>query len=221
MKIAIIGITGRMGKRIAAELLDRGHEVTGINRRPDRADAVIKDDRIIKKTADASDFNSIKKAISGDIEVVILATAPTREQPELFIEQNRNAIEACRVSGVKRLIALSNYISLKAPDGRDMMEAEPPHPAFYAVECVYDKAEALFRQEKELDWLLISPPAELVPYGKVSMKYRVAEDRLIVTDPDNHAYKETSVLSMEDLAFFIADEVEKHEYTRMHITLAY
>ncbi|MBP6706787.1 MAG: NAD(P)H-binding protein, partial [Achromobacter sp.] len=32
MKIALIGITGRVGSRVADELLKRGHQVTGIAR---------------------------------------------------------------------------------------------------------------------------------------------------------------------------------------------
>src|SRR6266852_4691988 len=38
MKIAIIGVTGRAGSRIAAEALRRGHSVTGIVRSPEKAD---------------------------------------------------------------------------------------------------------------------------------------------------------------------------------------
>ena len=30
MKIALIGVTGRVGSRLATELLSRGHAVTGI-----------------------------------------------------------------------------------------------------------------------------------------------------------------------------------------------
>ena len=83
-------------------------------------------------------------------------------------------------------------------------------------------AEAeIFRRETELDWLLVAPPAELYPYGEVTGEYRVGEDTLLVDDPTNHAYKEVSTLSMEDLAFFVAEEIEKHRYTRALVTLAY
>lgn len=34
MKVALIGITGQVGSRLAAELLRRGHKVTGRARRP-------------------------------------------------------------------------------------------------------------------------------------------------------------------------------------------
>ena len=36
MKIAVIGATGNAGSRIVAELLSRGHQVTGISRHPEK-----------------------------------------------------------------------------------------------------------------------------------------------------------------------------------------
>ena len=39
MKVALIGITGRVGSRLAAELLKRGHAVTGIARAVDKVEA--------------------------------------------------------------------------------------------------------------------------------------------------------------------------------------
>lgn len=36
MKIALIGATGNVGSRILTELLNRGHEVTGIARHPEK-----------------------------------------------------------------------------------------------------------------------------------------------------------------------------------------
>ena len=36
MKIALIGVTGNVGTRIAAELLKRGHQITGIARNPSK-----------------------------------------------------------------------------------------------------------------------------------------------------------------------------------------
>ena len=37
MKVALIGATGRIGSKITAELLKRGHSVTAIVRNPEKA----------------------------------------------------------------------------------------------------------------------------------------------------------------------------------------
>lgn len=220
MRVVIIGITGRLGKRIARELLGRGHDVLGVNRRPERVTAVLGDLKVNTRAGDTADRSGILECIRG-ADVVVLATAPTREHPEAYPEHSRNVIEATKEAGVKRLIALSNYKALKAPDGRPMLEAEPPHPYFYAVEAVFAAEAEIFRRERDLDWLLVAPPAELYPYGEVTGKYRVGTDTLLVTGPANRAYKEVSALSMEDLACFVAEEIERHEYCRELVTLAY
>lgn len=220
MKIVIIGITGRMGKRIAKELLDRGHEVIGINRRPERVPIVVKDSRIKTLVGNTADHNSILSGIQG-ADVVVLVTAPSRECPEEYVKNNQNVIMSAKIAGVKRLVALSNYKALKAPDGRRMLEAEPPHPAFYSIEAVFEKEAGMFQKEDELDWLLVTPPAELFPYGEVTKKYRVGKQTLLVTDSSNPCFKETSRLSMEDLAYFIAEEIDERRYNREQITLAY
>ncbi|MGC3980447.1 MAG: NAD(P)H-binding protein [Steroidobacteraceae bacterium] len=220
MKILIIGITGRLGKRIAGELLKKGHEVSGVNRRAARVPVVLGGLDIQTSVADTSDYNDILKCVTG-ADVVVLATAPTRENPDAYLEHNRNVIDAVKAAGVPRLIALSNYKALRAPDGRSMLEAEPPHPYFYDIEAVFAKEAALFRNELDLDWLLVAPPAELYPYGEVTRQYRVSKEMLLVSDPANTAYKDVSTLSMEDFAAFIADEIEQPSHHRELVTLAY
>ena len=41
MKVALIGITGRVGSRVADELLKRGHQVTGIARNLGVSESII------------------------------------------------------------------------------------------------------------------------------------------------------------------------------------
>ena len=220
MKIAIIGITGRLGKRIGIELRARGHQVIGMNRRAERVPVRLQGVDIPTVVADTADYDSILAGIQG-ADVVVLATAPTREHPEEYPEHSKNVIAACKTAGVARLIALSNYMALNAPDGRPMIEAEPPHAMFYDIESVFAMEANVFRSETELNWLLVAPPAELYPYGEVTGRYRIGENTLIVTDPANHVFLETSKISMEDLTGFIADEIENQRYRHTIVTLAY
>jgi putative NADH-flavin reductase len=138
-----------------------------------------------------------------------------------YLTQTESVLRAVHRAGVSRLVAVSSYVALRAPDGRTVLEAEPAHPYFRPIEEVYPAQASLFRAETELDWLLVAPPAELYPYGDATRRYRVAADILVVTDPANPNFKETSVLSMEDLAAFIVDEVEQPAYHRQLVTLAY
>lgn len=222
LNIAVIGITGRVGKRVARELLAMGDAVTGANRRPERVAPVLGKMGISLPTAqvDTNDYDSILRFLAG-ADVAVLATAPTREHPERYPGQSANVIRACKQAGVRRLIAMSNIMALNAPDGRPMMEAAPPHPAFYKVECVYEQERDLFRQEIELDWLLVSPAADFIPYGEVTERCRIQTDTLVVTDPATPNFMETSRLTMEDLAHFIAVEIHNPAHHRQLIALGY
>ena len=220
MKVAIIGITGRIGKRVARELVSRGHEVFGGNRRTKRVAEVIGDLDIPTEQVDTSDYDSLIRFVQGK-DAVFLATAPMREAPEAYPEHSRNVIRACKEAGVPRLVAMSNYKALRAPSGQDMLEADKPHPAFYKIEAVYDEEERVFREEHTLDWLLIAPAAETFPYGEKTGQFRVREDVLVVTDPDNNNFKETSKISMEDVAYFAADEIEHPESSQTLVSIAY
>ncbi len=222
LKIAIIGITGRIGKRVAAELLAAGDAVTGANRRPERVKPVLDKLGLSLPTVqvDTGNYDETAAFVAG-ADAVVLAIAPTREHPETYPEQNANVLRACKAAGVGRLVAMSNFMALRAPDGRPMMEAAPPHPAFYNVECVHEQVRDIFFQEGELDWLLVAPAADLIPYGAVTNAYTVQENTLVVTDPNNPNFLETSRLTMEDLAHFIAGEVHTPTWHRKLVALGY
>lgn len=66
MKIALIGVTGRVGTRLATELLSRGHAVTGIALHvPTEARAGV---QVLQ--ADAADPNSLAPRLVGNDAVI-------------------------------------------------------------------------------------------------------------------------------------------------------
>ena len=120
-KVAIIGITGRIGTRTAKELLGRGFDVTGINRRPERVAARCTDFSCPTVKADAGNYEEIIRAVQG-ADVVVMAVEPTREHPETYPADNMNVLKACKACGVKQFITVLNYYALKSPDGRPMLD---------------------------------------------------------------------------------------------------
>jgi putative NADH-flavin reductase len=219
VKVTVIGGTGRIGKRVVAMLAADGHDVLAVNRRPERAAAVLAGVPVRTGTADTNDPETVAGAVEG-ADVVVLATAPTREDPAAYLRQTQHVVDAAKARG-QRLVVLSSYVALRAPDGRTMLEAEPAHPYFRPIEELYVQQAEMLRAEQDLDWLLVAPPAELFPYGEVTRTYRTGEDVLLVSDPDNPSYHEVSALSMEDLATFVADEVVHPRHHRTLVTVAY
>lgn len=218
-RVAVIGITGRVGSRIAKELLSRGIEIIGINRRPERI-PVRCDFTCPTAKADAGNYEEILAAIQG-AETVVMATEPTREHPENYPTDHATVLRACKAAGVKRFVTVLNYYALQAPDGRPMLEADPVHPAFYPVESAYVKAAQVLEGETELDWCAIAAPAELVPYAGKTGHYRTQPRVLLTTDDSCTAFKEVSRLSMEDMADCVANQVEHPQWHRQIISVAY
>jgi putative NADH-flavin reductase len=64
VKIASLGVTRNVGTRVLAELLRRGHDVTGIARNPDK---VVPQRRLILKRGDVNDEAELAKILSGHV----------------------------------------------------------------------------------------------------------------------------------------------------------
>jgi putative NADH-flavin reductase len=225
MKVLVVGITGRIGKRVARLLLERGHEVIGVNRRAERVPVIWNGQPPFETlTLDALDAGALAAAVKGT-DAVVFASTPTREAPTEYLQQNRNLIAAVRGAGEAsglRIVALSGTYALNAPDGRPMLEVSPPNPYFLELESVFAKVTALYQTDAaDLDWLLIAPAAETYPYGETTGEYRVAEGQIVVTDPASLAFKETSKISMEDVAHLVVAELEQPTRHNALISLGY
>lgn len=219
MIVAVIGVTGRVGKRVAAGLASKGVTVYGGNRRLERIPESTK--KVLTKISrvDTGYLGSVLDFVRG-ADVVFLAAAPTREHPEDYPLHGKNVIEACKQAGVKRLVAMSNYKALKAPDGRPMLEAEPPHPVFFPIEAAFDEEKEIFRRETELDWLLVAGGADTKPYAPASGNYRVQEEILLVRG-DKASFKDSSEISLDDLTDFVTKEILSPKYRGVLLCVAY
>ncbi|MDP4502791.1 NAD(P)-dependent oxidoreductase [Nonomuraea turcica] len=200
MKILLFGATGMIGQRIAAELTNRGHEVTGVSRSgPVKGD--VHDSATLAKGYDA----------------VVSAISPPRDgtEPELpFVAAYRALIDGVRVAGVRRLIAVGGAGSLQVAPGVDLVDT-PEFPEIYKKEALAARAVLrLFREVEDLDWTYISPAAEIAP-GERTGVYRIGGDQLLADEEGR------SFISAEDYAVAVADELENGAHPRRRITVAY
>jgi uncharacterized protein len=200
MKILLFGATGMIGQRIATELADRGHEVTGVSR-----SGPVK--------GDVHDAATLAK----DYDAVVSAISPPRDgtEPEgPFLDAYRALIQGVREAGVRRLIVVGGAGSLKIAPGLDLVDT-PDFPEIYKKEALAQRAAlGLFHQVDDLDWTYISPAAEIAP-GERTGVYRIGGEELLVDDEGR------SFITAEDYAVAIADELENGAHPRKRITVAY
>jgi len=202
--IALIGITGRAGSRIARELLRRGHTVTGIARNPAKAEAVT---GLTLRQAEATQVDSLVPVLRGH-DAVISATrfAGGSDGPTL--------IAAVRQAGVPRLLVVGGAGSLQVAPGLALIDT-PEFPDAYKTEARAGSVMLdTLRAEKELDWTFLSPSALFEP-GERTGKFRLGDDQLLADA------KGKSWISMEDFAIALVDELETPSHSRRRFTVGY
>jgi putative NADH-flavin reductase len=213
MKIAIIGATGFVGTAILNELADRKHEVTAIARNPkETANATW-------IAADVYDVDALAATLNGH-DVVVNAFNPGWTNPNIYDDSIRGskAIQAAvKQSGVKRFITIGGAGSLFVAPGLQAIDT-PDFP-----KEIYDGANAarhyleIIKEEKELDWAFFSPAFEMHQGTKTGRtgKYRLGLENPVFND------EQRSILSVEDLAVVIADEIETPKHHQVRFTAGY
>ena len=202
--VAILGITGRAGSRIATELLRRRHTVTGIARNVAPAAA---QPGLTLKAGDVTDAETLAALLKGH-DVVVSSTR--------FVGGTDAAtlIAAARQAGVKRVIVVGGAGSLEVAPGVALVDT-PEFPEIYKAEAIGGSAFLqTLRAETELDWTFLSPSALFAP-GERTGRFRLGGDRLLVDASGN------SHISMEDYAIALADELETPKHSRARFTVGY
>lgn len=203
MKVILLGVSGRVGSRLLGELLQRGHQVTGIARDTGKVAAR---PGLVLKDGDANDPAQLARLLEGHDVVVSALKFATTDAVSL--------IGAVKVSGVPRLLAVGGAGSLEVAPGQLLLNT-PDFPAAWMPEAAGGLGFLdLLRAEPVLDWTFLSPSAEFVP-GERTGKFRVGGDTLL-TDAHGRSW-----ISMEDYAVAFVDELERPRHPRARFTVGY
>lgn len=207
MHVALIGVTGHVGSRILAELVQRGHTVTAIARNPARVPVLSGVDAM---AGDVSDDAGLAALLAGHDAVVSAVPFATTDAARL--------IATVRAAGVPRYLVVGGAGSLEialgdVPLGLTLIEA-PNFPQAYKQEaaagCVFLD---LLRAEHQLDWTFLSPSAMFVP-GQRTGTFRLGTDLLLSNESGSR-------ISFEDFAVALVDELEKPAHSRARFTVGY
>lgn len=213
MKIAIIGATGFVGTAILNELADRKHEVSAIARNPkDTTNATW-------IAADVFNVDALAEVLKGH-DVVVNAFNPGWTNPNIyddFLNGSKAIQEAVKKSGVKRFITIGGAGSLfVAPDLQAVDTPDFPKEIFNGANAARNYLN-IIKEEKDLDWAFFSPAFEMHAGTKTGRtgKYRLGLENPVFNE------EQRSILSVEDLAVVIADEVENPKHHQVRFTAGY
>ena len=203
MNIVLTGATGNIGSRILDEALRRGHRVTGLSRDPGKLAAR---SGLQPKKASTTEVVAFADALRGHDAAIVSVKWNENDI--------RRVIDALRKAGVKRCLFVVGAGSLLRNDGRTHFD----HMAEKGIQPPTSRPAALAFEEmkkaNDLDWTAISPAASIQP-GERTGKFRLGLDHLIEGD------KGQSLISREDFAIAILDEIETPRHIRRRFTAAY
>lgn len=215
MKIAVIGSTGFVGNSITNELLNRNHTVTGISRNAKPSDNV----NLKNIAADVLNIAELATILKGN-NVVVSAFNAGWTNPNIYSDfmAGSNAIqEAVKLAGIQRYIVIGGAGSLYVSQGVQAVDSPGFSKEFYPGASAARDYLSFLKSENNLDWVFFSPALEMhqgITTGRTG-KYRLGNDTPVF-DENNR-----SVLSVEDLAVVIADEVENPAHHKERFTAAY
>jgi len=211
MKIALFGASGNIGRRILAEALSRGHEVTAIVRDPSKLN--VENTNLTLAKGDIMNPNSVSINSHGH-DVVISAYGPGLENVNPLIDATKSLIEGVKNAGVKRLIAVGGAGSLEVAPGLELVDALTFPDFLKPIAIAHREALKLYLDEKELHWSNAHPAAYIEP-GERTGKFRIGGKQLLSDDEGN------SKISMEDYAIALIDEAENPKHIQKRFTVAY
>ncbi|RRQ45814.1 NAD(P)-dependent oxidoreductase [Chryseobacterium sp. SC28] len=214
-KVAVIGATGFVGQHIVNELANRGYEVNAIARDVSKIEPR---DNVHPISADVNQVDELAKVLEGN-DAVISAFNPGWNNPNIyedFLKGSQNIEKAVEKSGVKRFITVGGAGSLYI-DGQQVVDGpHVPEEIKPASQSARDYLE-IIKKNDVLDWTFFSPAIEMnqETAGVRRGTYRIGLENPVFDENGRN------VLSVEDVAVALVDELEQNRFIRKRFTAGY
>ncbi|KUJ54853.1 NAD(P)-dependent oxidoreductase [Chryseobacterium aquaticum] len=214
-KVAVIGATGFVGTQVVKELENRGYAVEAIVRDSSKVEQTA---NVSAKSIDVNNIDDLAEALKGNDAVINTFNAGWTN-PNLyndFLNGSKNIEKAVEKSGVKRFITVGGAGSLFI-DGKQLVDG-PDFPADIkpGATAARDYLNEI-KQNETLDWTFFSPAIEM-HQGTAGVrigKYRTSLESPVFDENGR------SILSVEDVAVVLVDELEQNNHIRERFTAAY
>lgn len=215
-KVAVIGATGFVGSHVVKELESRGYSVKAIARNVSKIEA---GNTVSAVEADVNNVDDLAEKLKGNDAVISTFNAGWTN-PNLyndFLNGAKNIESAVEKSGVKRFVVVGGAGSLYTPEGIQIVDtADFPAEIKPGAEAARDYLNEI-KNNTVLDWTFFSPAIEM-HQGTAGVRrgtYRTSLETPVFDENGR------SILSVEDVAVALVDELEKNNHIRERFTAAY
>jgi len=215
-KIAVIGATGFVGTQVVKELENRGYFVNALARNISK---ISETENVKAIEADVYNTSELAHILKGN-DAVISAFNPGWTNPNIFedfLKGAKSIEKAVEESGVKRFIVVGGAGSLYIAENLQLIDT-PEFPAEIkpGAEAARQYLE-IIKKNAELDWTFFSPAIEM-HQGTAGVRkgtYRTALENPVFDENGR------SILSVEDVAVVLVDELENNQFVKQRFTAAY
>lgn len=215
-KIAVIGATGFVGTQVVRELENRGYFVNALARNISK---ISETENVKAIEADVYNTSELANILKGN-DAVISTFNPGWTNPNIFedfLKGVKSIEKAVEESGVKRFIVVGGAGSLYIAENLQLIDT-PEFPAEIkpGAEAARQYLE-IIKKNNKLDWTFFSPAIEM-HQGTAGVRkgtYRTALENPVFDENGR------SVLSVEDVAVALVDELENNQFIKQRFTAAY
>jgi putative NADH-flavin reductase len=215
-KVAVIGATGFLGSLVVKELVNRGYEVLAIARDSSK---VLESKQISAVSLDVNEVDALAEVLKG-VDAVVSTFNGGWSNPNIyedFMGGAANIEKAVEKSGVKRLVVVGGAGSLYVADGLQLIDTSNfPETLKPGAGAARDYLNVL-KNNTSLDWTFFSPAIEMHQgtSGVRRGSYRTSLDTPVFDENGR------SILSGEDVAVVLVDEIEQNRFIKQRFTAAY
>jgi putative NADH-flavin reductase len=199
MRISVFGATGMAGSAVVAEALTRGHDVTGISRRPHGSTA---HERLRALSLDVTGSDALDPVLA-ESDVAVLTIRLAAGEEGILAPATTRFLDAAERTGT-RVLVIGGAGPLQSPSAPGLLVAEDPVYVPSAWRTVAGASISQLQaciQHQYRGWVYLSPPA-ILEKGPRTGTYRRGTTQLL-TDADGQ-----SRITAADLAIAVSDEIE-------------
>ncbi len=200
LRIAVLGASGGIGRRVAEQALARGIDVVCQTRDADTlADLA---DRVRVLAFDPRDPPKLAEFVKGAGAVIFALGVSSTSATTLFSEVTAALIGAMKTEGVKRLIAVTGVGAGETRGHGGFIYDRIVFPLF--TRKIYedkDRQEALI-SSSGLEWIIVRP----APFTKSSFKKPIEVYTLVKRDTVLRH------INRDEVAAFIVDQIDSNRY---------
>ena len=200
-KVAIIGGTGKVGRRIAAEALQKGYQVRMLVRNPEKLGQL--DNKVEVVKGSIQDIEAIRILLKGCGIVINTFGQPNKEKP-IYSESTKNILDIMEEMGISRYIGVTG--------GSLTIEGDKKSLWNRIGAKIFDIFFSNMMEDKKREWAVLNSH-EHIKWTLIRLPFILDEVKTSHIKENLKDMPGTKITN-QDIAAFIIDQINDLKYVK-------